>query len=205
MKKMAALLGSLLSANCAADVTDGTKYNLSGPISGFLTGREGACYVAITTSSSYYSDGYHTVDDPRMCALARAIYLLRGDIRAIAEVRYGADTNRVTDFEATSGGTPYWPPYHTADNADHYALIGPVNGYLLVAGNKSCYVSIEGNAPLSNGYHEVEDGAHCVMLLGAYLLGSTVSVSAQKGSKINLLTSVEMSESPKVHWPPYNH
>ena len=203
MKNMLVLFGLLLAADCGATVYAGAKYDMSGPISGYLTGDAGACYVAISTAETYYADGYHYVSDPKMCALARATYLLRGKIRAIAEVRYGTDTNRITDFEVTRGGTPYWPPYHDANNTAHYALIGQVNGYLLVAGTTSCFASIKGNAARSNGYHEVKQPAHCNALLGAYLDGSAVTVSAEKSSHVNQITSVELSDDPKVYWPPY--
>ena len=203
MKNMLALFGLLLSAECFATVYAGAKYDMSGPISGYLTGQDGTCYIAMTTSDTYYSDGYHYVSDRQMCGLARATYMLRGQIRAIAEVRYGTDTNRITDLEVTRGGTPYWPPYHAANNVSHYALIGPVNGYLLISENRSCYVSIKGNAALSNGYHQVKDRSHCVTLLGAYLDGSTVTISADATSYVNQITSVELSESPQVRWPPY--
>lgn len=202
MKNTLALFGLLLSAGCSTQAF-AQKYDMSGPISGYLTGHEGACYVAISTSSWYYTNGYHLVSDAKMCALARATYMLHGKIRAIAEVAYGVDTNKITDFEVTRDGTPYWPPYHGGNDATHYALIGPVNGYLLVRDNSSCFASIKGNAALSNGYHEVKDRSHCVALLGAYLTGSTVTVSAEKSSHLNQITSVEQSDDPKVYWPPY--
>lgn len=211
MKIMHALLIALILAclggQAHAAVSAGTKYRMSGPVSGYLSGSEGKCYIAITSPPqySYYSDGYHLIDDRQMCGLARAIYMLRGKISVVAEVRYDMDTNRITDLEVTRGGTPYWPPYHDGNNAAHYALIGQVNGYLLVAKNSSCFVSIKGNAPLSNGYHEVKNRAHCVTLLGAYMDGSVVTVSAEKSrwGSPNLVTSTELSENHKVYWPPY--
>jgi len=199
------LIMACIGGHAHADVSSGTKYRLSGAVSGYLSDTGGKCYIAITDSSRYYSDGYHLIDDKQMCQLARSIYMLRGKISAVAEVRYDMDTNRITDLEATRGGTPYWPPYHGGNNVAHYALIGQVNGYLLIAKNSSCYVSIKGNAAMSNGYHEVKDHALCVVLLGAYLEGAVVTTSAEKSwpGYPNLVTSAELSESPKVHWPPY--
>jgi len=203
MKNMLALFGVLLAADCGAAVYAGTKYAMTGPVSGYMTGDNGSCYVAITSSDWYYKDGYHFVSDRQMCTFARAIYMLRSDLRARAEVRYGTDTNAITDFEAVRDSAPYWPPYRAANHVAEYKLIGPVNGYLLVRGNRSCFVSIKGNAALSNGYHEVKNRSHCVTLFGAYLEGSTVYLSAKKTGGINQIVKVELGDSPKVYWPPY--
>ncbi|MEV8521198.1 hypothetical protein ABZR86_15475 [Dyella marensis] len=204
MKNMLALFGVLLAADCGAAVIDGTLYNLRGPVSGYKTAdKAGTCYVAITASDWYYKDGYHFVDDRQLCKLARASYLLRSDLRARAAVRYGTDTNELVEFEATRDGAPYWPPYRTASNRAEYKLIGPVNGYLLVIRNMSCFVSIKGNDALSNGYHEVKNRSHCDTLFGAYLDGSTVQLSVKKAKNINQVVSVALGDNPKVYWPPY--
>jgi len=205
MKNMLALFGVLLAADCGAAVYAGKKYDMRGPISGYRTGDNGICYVAMTTSDGYYTDGYHEVSDRQMCKLARATYLLRGDIRARAEVRYGTDTNAFTEFEVNRDSEPYWPPYRAANNAATYKLSGSINGYLLVRGNTSCFVSVKGttNVALGSGYHEVKKSSHCAVLLGAYLDGSTVNLSAEKTGDINQIVSAELSDSPKAYWPPY--
>lgn len=197
MKKLWAMPGLLLAALGSAQA-----YDLKGVISGYLTEPDGACSIAIEgPGNGIYNNGYHRVGSAQMCNLAR---LMRGEaIRARAKETPGENApNDITELEASRGGNPYWPPYHSGNAVDHYELIGPVNGYLLVANRKtSCFISIGGSDFHSNGYHEVKDRAKCTALLYAYVDGSeNVAVHAERGEGMNRVTELDFFRFDEPHW-----
>lgn len=198
MKNRWAVSGLLLAALGSAEA-----YDLKGVISGYWTEPGGACFIAIEgPANGIYNNGFHQVTDARMCNFARAIYTLRGEaVRARAQERPGRGTpNEITELEASRGGNPYWPPYQEGNAANHYGLIGSVNGYLRVANSKSCFISIKGSAFHSNAYHEVKDRAKCTALLYAYVDGSKdVTVTVERGEGMNRITEVNLT--PGDVWP----
>lgn len=199
MKNTWAVPGLLLAALGSAEA-----YDLKGVISGYMTGPDGACNIAIDgPANGIYNNGYHRVSDARTCNFARAIYALRGEaVRARTKVTPGRDgPNEITELEASRGGASYWPPYRDGNAADHYGLIGSVNGYLRVANNKSCFVSIKSSAFHGNAYHEVKDRAKCRALLYAYADGSeNVAVHVERGEGMNRITEVDLTQSDGPRW-----
>ena len=178
-------------------------YGLKGPLSGYKAGKKGSCEIAIATEDARYSDAYHYVEDSRMCTLALAAYALRGQVSAVTKSR-DATTKEIIQLEVTRGSAPYWPPYHVDSALSHYALHGPVGGYVLFKNDPSCFVSIKGDGPYNNGYHLAKDRSTCSTLLDAYFSGSPVAVGVKSLSNFNQIMRADLADDHKAYWPPYD-
>lgn len=71
------------------------------------------CYVAIRTPvNSYYSEGYHLVDDKQICAMANAAFITGAIVKGRGQVGRDIKLNEFDAIDlAKTGASPYWPPY----------------------------------------------------------------------------------------------
>lgn len=69
------------------------------------------CYVAIKDpTNAYYSEGFHFIDDPMICSVAKAAFLTGLKVAAVTVVRNGYEANEILSMSVVrAGSVPTWP------------------------------------------------------------------------------------------------